>query len=1560
MNNINRIVKEQNDRVSTIPTRGYIQKPKRKKNKKPDDDYQEKPPLPPKNKQRNRRQAPPSPPPWPPPQQVQPQQPIPQTIILECNRLTSRQDEETADAYNTNHRWKTEFANGIQIRKGDEIKINSAYISSIGVGDLIAWDNIEGSQTQDNKAKWIMSYYGCNDALNDKREGYNMIRFEGDQYHNADPNFFQHTNYVGGEGEFCYDVDNSACPLMRNTLFQLEGLYRAINLYMVGRSFTYMQDPYLPCRIFGERFTIKTPVIDNHFVYKLTPYDSLANVNVPSATTITMYQAVVGGAFNNVDVRNLYSVGQTLYFQSQEEVTQTPPTLHYHPNHSQDWIFTISEIRENTTNQYVMVVDSLYNLTGLTHFLSNTPTYNTAKVSVSTLPYRTCRNETLANKYDHTSLSTIIFSLTDPNGGVSNADESNYVNVGDKYKQYAFDGIGTQRQLNDDTTLMKQVNDIRTGNEVFECEITETHRTADDCRLEIEIISLFSSDTTKTDKHRQQEIKFKFQPSITHYLINTLPAGRVDFITNFIESNYFILDLYNPEDDGIRREIATYFLINPTSNTGSAINILIDNTGVITLQGVRRNQNDNITNILADGQHSTNNKTVVDAQKYYMILTKQFFTDLTAQYTHETIAQYRSITWDWGLKYNTQAPITTSPNNEVPYFVYIKDNDNSFTESTITTYNDRSDAWLENYSDTFNLTYEGYDWGVKQILIYSGYNSNEGGTIEVKHYQQKEFVITQNYSSPANIATAITKQTHDVALARDTNGNEMPNSKNQGLIQNEFYFPVWSSFENSGTNVNREDPTTGKLSGQQANNSFFLKYNLTNPSVHIYDDSHTPPHPAEYHIYFRTRWTSVNRPFGVTIEQNDPPQNPQPISSGNYFTQDFRQTWIGPYSDINNEAAPYYEPQPLLNFDYLNGNGSINPSNIMYARSYSDVGYNQNTPLQNVEGFPIEYLPNTYSSQFCGANNISLSWDDSNSRFKFDYLHQTPVSKFIASDEGITQDSGNPSTTIYFPTPISRAGTPYKLPRTRIGGVNIENWASQNYPYPATPTQIRKIANIDVSIDLASDWFIVDKSIDTATPQLQNNYNVIGNRFWNKLGFENDQIYNTFVGSEIDVDNGRYLPKGTTDNLVDVADAISSSKEPSENTPYYNTNGSKFDSGGSTGTIATFKYSSAGGMNTNNHLNGNGLPNTSGNPMEFEANTTQFKWQVAKGRVQFDQYESQYNPDRERNQSYTFATIGDSMVAGTLPTKTEFPYFLVMSDLIKSDFHVSANQGANLNCLGVISKANAEQDFYFQYQAPQSFYATKDEIISSITTEVRTPSLGVPSALSPYSSIIYQITRYEPIPIQTSEPIWAQQQMVFGQMTNLLQQMITSNSVQPAITADEEMIVNGVAVNADVPNAPILENIPDMTADEIEVYEDMINVIRGRIRPPKKVMERERQVGLSEIAMNQPTAQGDRQMLENILPTQIAGNDGDSSVGSGTIQDLSQYTLGSGSTIVLNPEQRLQELKDFENESVLYSQGQVAPSYRSRAPTYRSRESEVPTYKTDASTIEPDEEDEDE
>ena len=1374
-----------------------------------------------------------------------------------------------------------------------------------------------------------MSYYGVNDALNDKREGYNMIYLDGGGV----------ALDAGGEGEFCYDVDNSACPLMRNFNIYSEGTSQAINTYMLGKTWSQTQDPYLPCRFFGNEFLIKTPVIDNHFFYDLLPSRSVTLFGgiTTSLTCIRMKHVDQSENITVVDVRNIYAIGQTLLFQSQlEPYFNADDDRYFIDNNAQNWCFTVSDFAVDVDGHWLLVVDNLSSSVGLVNSLHKPATEISvtisAKVLICSLPYTACVSESNPATYQHTALSTILFSDVD-------ADNSNYVKVGDKYKQYSFKSLGDITSVGKyNNTLLTQFSSTQTGNEVFECEITESNRTVDDCKLELDVETLFGFGAGNNHEQRQQQIKFKF---VDTTLNNQIKAGGINALTEIIGSNYMMFDFYNPANGGVNREIACFFIISSSHNSGSVNNFAIDaTTGVITINGVRRSQELTQNNILTNGvQQETTNITVIAGQKYYVNKTIKFFTDLTAKYSNETVLQYRPNTWDWSLKYNTVAPPATNPDFQVPYWVYIKDNDNIFNGSAMGIYTYRNVIAENNYSSTFNMFYE-YDKfiEVKQILLYDGYYVAEN-TQTVKHYQQKEFEITQNYSSPANIATSITKQTHDVGLARDKTGLEVPNSKSQGLIQNEFYFPVWSSFNSD----NSESQDNGKLAGVQEINSFFLKYNLRNPSKHIYDLVQTPP-VGYYDIYFRTKYTSVNRPISIRITDSDTP------SQNNYYTQDFRQTWLESYTLADNTVFP---PYPLYTSEIFT---SV-PYHIQYARCYNKNGFNSGNTLNNVNGYPIEYLPESYASQYCGSNNISLTWDDTISRFKFDYLHQTAVSKFIATNQGVTQDSGEPSTTIYYPTPKSNNGTPYKLPRTRVGGVNIENWTSGKFTYPSSPAQVRKIAGLSDSVDLSTEWFIIDKSINSQSPQLQNNYNVVGNRFWNKLGFDNQQIYNSSVGSETDLVTGRYTPFGSTDNLTDVADSISGTKEPTENTPYFNTQSASFNTKGETPIDAGYTFSSVGSMNTNNHLNGNGLPNTTGNPSKFVPNVDYLTNNTPESPIKpadpvaptkpFIQYESQYNPDRERNTSYTFTTIGDSMVAGSLPTKTEFPYFLVMSDLIKSDFHVSANQGANLNCLGVISKANAEQDFYFQYQAPQSFFATKDEIISSITTEIRTPSLGVPSALSPYSSIIYQITRYEPIPIQTSEPIWVQQQMAFSQITNLLQQMVTSNSIQPSITADEEMIVNGVAVNADLPNAPILYNISDMTTDEIQLYEDMINVMRQKIPSVPSNALVDGIVNLSDISLRQPTAQGSRNELERLLGT-VKLNDDES-----TIQNSSS---ASDATINLNPLQRLQDLKDFENESVLYSQGEVAPSYRSNAPSYRSKattESVAPTYQSDASSVAP-------
>jgi len=376
------------------------------------------------------------------------------------------------------------------------------------------------------------------------------------------------------------------------------------------------------------------------------------------------------------------------------------------------------------------------------------------------------------------------------------------------------------------------------------------------------------------------------------------------------------------------------------------------------------------------------------------------------------------------------------------------------------------------------------------------------------------------------------------------------------------------------------------------------------------------------------------------------------------------------------------------------------------------------------------------------------------------------MSKFEATSAGIIQTGDTISSTIYFPAPIGNNNVLYKLPRTRCSGINIENWTSNYFEYPSTPYQVRQLANVALATNLNDEWFIIRKQDIPRTEQL--NYDPVSYRFWTKLGFSETQLYNKFVGYEYDYNN-RYIPMGTTDNLVDIADALITTKEPAENTPFFGTT-EVYDT--APAREAKYEFSSIGALEFNNHFTGCGLPNTSGQPLSFRTNDTDI--------TKFSSYNSSYNPDRERYNGYTFTTEGEPLVAKSLPIKTEFPYFLVMSDLVSTDFNVSANGGSSLNCVGVISKLNAEQDFYFQYQAPQSFYATKDTLISSITTEIRTPSLGIPPALSPYSSIIYQIVRYSPTPVISQPPVWYQQEQFYAQMNTLLntinqQQEKTSN-----------------------------------------------------------------------------------------------------------------------------------------------------------------------------------------
>lgn len=1359
------------------------------------------------------------------------QTPIPQTIILESNRLTSRQEDISAEGYSTNHRWTTEFSNGgIQIRKGDEIRINSAYISSIGVGDLIEWDVREDSATQDNKANWLFSYYGCNDHLNDKRAGYN-IKEKSDTAGRK----------YGGHGRFNFDCDNSPCPLMRITNTSSIGTPTQVFAddngvgEITAQRLSWLQDPYLKCRFFGDRFTIKTPVLDDHYQFVLHNKIQVTNTgdNLQFVTGIQVIRYSGTNTLSTIDPRHIMGIGQTLHFQSQIEphITANPAT-HFHDKNINNWIFTIQDFRVAVTatgipvGTILIVVDSLNDLTGIDKPLTANVT-NTAKVLIGNLP-SICSSGETGTAYQHTPLSTIVWTGT-------TAD--NYIEVGDKLKQYAFAGVSSNKLDVTQFNLMTQLNDSQTANKVVEVEVSSSEQTKEETKIEIHMISLKAT-TGGDDRHKQQVIQFQFPISSDPFSnYQKMIAGQgvgeaFETFTSIIGTNCIVFDFFgNNSISG--REIAVSFIYdNADSFSYDA------DTNIIELNNVRRNQNSDILlNLLTDHQPFTFNVNVDNSEKYYIIKTPNFFTDITAHSSDEQDQQFRGETWDWDTR--LAEPIYAT--KRICYLGYVKDNNDELTTPNLTIRNNRNLSHGALQSNSFNIQNPSTNLMVNRPIKYAGFNEISTDTIRVKHYAQHELKIEDNYSSPSDIATSLTDQTHYVGKAIDKNGNEVSNSESNGIIQNVYYIPVWSSAGgltdtsvNGDTNINQnyEDIATGKLGGKLQHNSFLLSYKMKNSALAYYSidpNDQVYADDGEYDIYFKTLNTYINKP----LIYQDPAKNNPPLQLN------------GADQGVGNKFSLVAD---LDNTRNQHGIGiAVEHQTLQQAKTFSAK---DKTPA-SIIGFPIEYAPDSHISQYCGSNNISISWDDTSSRFKLDFLHMSATSKFLPTEEGVVQEGGALSATIYYPAPRGKVGNLYKMPRTRCGGINIENWTSQDFSNITTPQQVRTLCNLDSSINLSHNWFVCDhNNISSDTPELQKNYDSIGNKFWNKLGFLNSQLYKTEVGSLYDTDIDRYIVKGTTDNLVDIADATITAEEPAENTPFFFTQ-EKFEGGGD--VPATYQFSSIGALNFNSHLSGYGLPNTSGVPLTFRANETlanlnidivdpnsektKYKKEMgdAVSRPAFSSYLSTYNPDREMVNGYSFTTEPKSMVAQSLPIKTEFPYFYVMSDLIETNFNISANKGSGLNCLGVISKLNAEGDFFFQYQAPQSFFATKDKLISSITTELRTPTLGVPQALSPYSSVIYQISRYAPTPIQVAPPVWLEQKMVFDQMKNLLQDIATSLSPSIAVSADQQVADGlGGQIQESIPTPPI-QNSP---ADEREIYQSMINSISGRITEPLPEVQR--------------------------------------------------------------------------------------------------------------------------
>jgi len=494
----------------------------------------------------------------------------------------------------------------------------------------------------------------------------------------------------------------------------------------------------------------------------------------------------------------------------------------------------------------------------------------------------------------------------------------------------------------------------------------------------------------------------------------------------------------------------------------------------------------------------------------------------------------------------------------------------------------------------------------------------------------------------------------------------------------------------SSNNSSNTENSSGFMNIPYDTGSFQLLCPYYKATHSIFDNTHFPE-DSVYPIYFRTNKLSINVPH----------------VHGSSILPDFNQS-----------ANPIYS--------------------TTYGKTITDIiGF----PITNTLDSDNEQL----ISQYIGSNNVSFSWNTSKSRFEISYLHQPYTSTYTEGGQG-----GTISAKIYFPNPQGKDNYPYKQNCTRIGGVNIEHWYSNNSNNYNVPNDVYKTFTTKTFFDnLDGDNFFLD---------LNENNDAIGKAFWNKLGYSDFQL-NTIRGIETDPTSGYYKMLGSTGDpqiILDIPDGLPIASQNSVNFPHYFTTGI-FEPNG-TNELAKYKFSSIGALNVNSSSLGYSIPtSTTGAPIEFKANSTNYQ--------DFNPLQSTFNVDRERFPYFTITIDSDSITGENLPIKQENPYYLLVSDIVDSNFRVSKN-GIDYNVVGIVSKLNFSSDFIFGYTSPISYFIKKDRLLNTINIEIRNPDLSPASDINANSSIIFEIVRNLPntLPDQLPTPLWYKQNRIYNQI----------------------------------------------------------------------------------------------------------------------------------------------------------------------------------------------------
>ena len=106
----------------------------------------------------------------------------------------------------------------------------------------------------------------------------------------------------------------------------------------------------------------------------------------------------------------------------------------------------------------------------------------------------------------------------------------------------------------------------------------------------------------------------------------------------------------------------------------------------------------------------------------------------------------------------------------------------------------------------------------------------------------------------------------------------------------------------------------------------------------------------------------------------------------------------------------------------------------------------------------------------------------------------------------------------------------------------------------------------------------------------------------------------------------------------------------------------------------------------------------------------------------------------------------DELIAIGLPTKLDFAYLVLYSDIVgNSQFYGGANGHQKIPAMAYISRNYSAGDYFYSFTTNWTYTADKDYILTNIHTNITLPN-GEPAPIEPNSSVIYKITKPKSMP----------------------------------------------------------------------------------------------------------------------------------------------------------------------------------------------------------------------